>query len=412
MFDITNLGFWSHIRDHIMDVLLHPGREIQLFFSAIAITVALLASLLSQRILIRKYPPGSKHYLIAGNILPALLTPLLMIITLLIAAWLSILVVDIHQHTIAAFVKLAMVWFLARVLLLLAHRHFMAYFISSVMLVVALLSVTDLLAPTQASLNEITFESSTFHLSLLGAIKGIFSLVVLFWGAGVLGSTGENWIRRLHLTFNARELAIKFLRIALYFFAFVFTLNQMGVDLTALTVFGGALAVGLGFGLQKITSNFISGIILLFEKTIQAGDLISVGGEKGWVRQMAIRHTLIETSDGRELLIPNEDLITSKVTSWTYTNSHARAEIIISVEFGTDAELVRKLLIDLVHSYPHSLTDPAPACYLREFSDHGLQFQLVFWIPDIKTGMSAARSDVMYTIVKSFRENNIRFAKA
>jgi small-conductance mechanosensitive channel len=410
--DPTSSAFWLSILKGFEKIFTHPGMDIQLFFSAVAIAMAFLLSLLIQRLVLRKISTTSKHRWIATDLLPAILSPVLVIVGLLMASWVSIMVLPIHQRTIASFARIAFVWLIARLLLLIAQRHFMAYFISAVMLVLTLLSVTHLLAPTQASLNDISFETSTFRLSLLGAIKGTFTLIVLFWGAGILSKTGEKWLRKMTLSFNARELALKFMRILLYSVACVLTLNQMGVDLTSLTVFGGALAVGIGFGLQKITSNFISGIILLFEKTIQEGDLIEVGGEKGWVRQMAIRYTLLETFDGRELLVPNETLITGQVISWTYTNPRARVDITMTIVFNSDVNLVRTILIDAAKAHPHCVSDPPPNCYLTEFADRGFKFQLVFWIPDVKEGITASRSEVMGRIVGKFREHNIVFSVA
>ena len=412
MFDLTSSGFWIELNKQLLRAVTWPGVEIQLYLAVLALAIAKLAAMLTQRLLARKLHPSKKFSWIADSLLPEMLFPLLSVLLLIVAHWIATVTIPFKPAVIAGVIKIAMVCLIARGLLLIAQRHFIAYFVSGVMLVLVLLSVTNLLAPAQASLNEITFETSTFRLSLLGAIKGIFTLVVLFWGAGVLSHTGENWLRRMQMAFNARELAIKFLRIFLYFTAFVLTLNEMGVDLTALTVFGGALAVGLGFGLQKITSNFISGIILLFEKTIQANDLIEVGGEKGWVRRMEIRHTQIETADGRDILIPNEDLITGKVTNWTYTNTRARIDIVLSVVFDSDIDLVQKLMLQAARDFPTCISDPPPACLLKEFTDHGIQMQIVFWIPDLKTGMGAAKSDVMLRIIHAFRQNNVSFAKA
>lgn len=408
--DATGNDFWAIIHGQFVKIITRPGMDIQLMLSALAIAVALLFSLLLQRLAHRNFPRGHKYHWIAERLLPTLLSPTLCIIGLLLAAWVFKILLPFHVYTIAGFTKIAFVWLIARILLFIAQRHFMAYLISSVLLVLTLLSVTSLLEPTLASLNDITFEASNIRLSLLGVIKGVFSLIVLFWGAGILSKTGEQWLRNLNLSFNARELSIKFLRITLYAIAAVLTLNEMGVDLTALTVFGGALAVGLGFGLQKITSNFISGIILLFERTIQAGDLIQVGTDKGWVRQMAIRHTLIETSDGREMLIPNEDLITSRVTNWTYTNTRARVDITLTTEHATDPELVISLLLQTAKEHPSYVTDPSPAAYLTEINPTGMVFLLIFWIPDIKAGMNPAKSDVLSRIAAKFKANNIVFA--
>lgn len=405
--------FFTALKEYASSILYEPSMELQLFLSAAAIILAFPASILIQRIAKRKLQKSVKYGNMVNSILSSVTLPCMVLINLVGAAWIMKFVIPAtkYQHITTSLTKIALVWLIASTLLLVAHRHFIAYFISAIMLILTLLSVTDLLAPTLQSLGDIYFEMGKFHLSLLDIIKGVFTLIILFWGAGVLSKTGENWLRRSHLSFNARELAIKFLRIILYFLAFVFTLTQMGVDLTALTVFGGALAVGLGFGLQKITSNFLSGLVLLFEKAIEAGDLIEVGNEKGWVREMAIRHTLIETFDGREVLIPNEDLIIGKVTNWTYTNTRARIEIIITVTYDADVELARKLLIEAAKSHRLCISEPPPAANLRDFVDRGIQIMLVFWIPDVTQGMVSTKSEVMLKVISSFREAGIKFAE-
>lgn len=409
MNEIFNKTYWMNAYKWLLNLLTQQGLDIQLFLISVCTLVAVLASKLLQRVLRRKYTSGPNAW-IATNVAPEILTPAMVIFGLMVSMWVSSLFGNINRYLMAAVFRLAMAWLLARVLLLISRRHFIAYVMGTIILGLTLLSVTNLLAPATAFMDDVTLETSTFKLSLLGVTKGAFTLIFLFWGAGVLGKAGESWIRSMHFSFNARELSIKFLRIALYFAAMVLTLNQIGVDLTAFTVFGGALGVGLGFGLQKITSNFISGIILLFEKTIVAGDLIEVGNEKGWVRQMAIRHTLIETFDGREMLIPNEDLIIGKVTNWTYTNTRARAEIILTVTFESDVEKVIDLLLTTAKQYRLCLTNPAPICVVKEFTDRGTQLSLSFWIADVKAGLGIARSDVMRCIARNFREAGISFA--
>lgn len=410
MNSILEKSYWADAYKSLAAVLSQQGLDIQLLLVSLCILVAILSSKLLQRILVRKYPAGSSNAWIANRVAPEVLTPALVLFALMLATWIGSLFVTVNKPLIVGVLKIALAWAIARMLLLLSKRHFVAYVIGGVIVGVTLLDVTKLLTPALSFLENIKLETSTFQLSLLGIVKGVFTLVIVFWGAGALAKTGESWIRSLRFSFNARELSVKFLRIALYFVAIVITLNQMGVDLTAFTIFGGALGVGLGFGLQKITSNFISGIILLFEKTIVVGDLIEVGSEKGWVRQMAIRHTLIETFDGREMLIPNEDLIIGKVTNWTYTNTRARAEIILTTTYAADAEKVMELLLTTAKQNRKCLSNPEPICVIKEFTDKGIQYSLSFWIADIKTGLGIVRSDVMRAIVQRFKEVEIAFA--
>ena len=383
----------------------------QLFLALLAAVAAFFISMLVRRIVKRKLT-NSRYADMVNSALNSMLMPFTVILCLVAANWIGGMFPMLQAHNIIpSITKIALIWLICSILLLLSHKHFIAYFISGIMLVLTLLNVTGLLTPTLTALGKVGFETEKFHITLLDIIRGISTMVFMFWGAGVLTQSSERWLRRSHLSFNARELAIKFLRIILYFLAFVFSLTEMGVDLTALTVFGGALAVGLGFGLQKISSNFLSGIVLLFEKAIEAGDLIEVGNEKGWVRQMAIRHTLIETFDGREVLVPNEDLIIGKVTNWTYTNTRARIDITLTITYNSDVGLARKLLIEAAKVHRLCISEPPPAAHVREFTDRGIQIMLVFWIPDVNQGMVSSKSDVMLQIIQSFREHDIRFAE-
>ena len=401
------------VKNTLMSLLDDSSLDLQIFLSVIAFVAAFLGSIVIERIIRRKLKVSPKYTDIINSIISSVLLPFMVIMSLVAASWItSALMPALQTHVIiASLVKIALVWLIASGILLIAHKHFIAYFINSIMLAMTLLSVTGLLQPALDSFTRIAFDLGKFRISLLDILKGIFTLVILFWGAGALSKSGENWLKRSHLSFNARELAIKFLRITLYFLAFLFSLTEMGVDLTALTVFGGALAVALGFGLQKITSNFLSGIILLFEKAIEAGDLIEVGTEKGWVRQMAIRHTLIETFDGREVLVPNEELIIGKVTNWTYTNTRGRIDISLIVTYDADVELAQKLMIEAAKSHPLCISEPHPAANLREFGERGILIMLTFWIPDVTQGMVSSRSQVMIKIIHSFRTTGIKFAQ-
>ena len=411
---LSDTDLFIALKKSIMSVLASPGTEIQLFLSLIAIISGLLLSILIRRISIRKLNNSDiKHAEVIKKIIASMIPPFMVIMSLVAASWIAPFLVSGQQNhlVIANVTKIGLIWLISSALLLVTQRHFMAYFVSVIMLTMTLLDVTGLLVPTEASLREISIDTDKFHLSLLELIKGTFTLVVLFWGAGVFSKSCESWLRRTTLTFNARELSIKFMRLFLYFMAIVITLTGMGVDLTALTVLGGALAVGLGFGLQKVASNFISGIVLLFERTIEAGDLIEVGNEKGWVRQMAIRHTLIETFDGRDLLIPNEDLVTSKVTNWTYTNTRARIDITVTIKYDSDVELAQKLLVEAAARFKSCLLEPKPAAHLKEFTNIGINIMLIFWIPDVTQGMIAAKSDVMLDIINAFRKSGIQFSE-
>ena len=205
-----------------------------------------------------------------------------------------------------------------------------------------------------------------------------------------------------------KALINKAFQIFVYFFGFIIGLNVLGIDLTAFAIFSGAIGIGIGFGLQKITSNFISGLILLFEKSIENGDMVELSdGTYGLIRKTSARYTLLETFEGREMMIPNEDFIINRVTNWTFNNRKGRLQIDIGVAYESNIEKARELILEAAKEFPGSIDDPKPACYLKEFADSSVNFMLFFWLADVSKGRYQAKNDVMLSIWKKFKENNI-----
>jgi small-conductance mechanosensitive channel len=309
---------------------------------------------------------------------------------------------------IEAVMQLVIAYFLARCAMLLVKTKFISYLMVAVIMITAVLNVTGFMLPVTTFLDSFAFEIGKFRLSLLAFIHGIVILILVFWLAFISASTLESYLRRSSgMSYNARELTVKFFRLFVYFVALLITLSSIGVDLTAFAVFGGALGVGIGLGLQKITSNFMSGITLLLEKSIKIGDLIEIGGIFGTVKALQVRYTLVETIDGRELMIPNEELISSKVISWTHSNNRARVEIPVGVAYGSDVDLVKKLLVEAALEHPSCMHDQEVKCWLREFADNSLNFLLAFWVSDVREGRYGPQSDVMCAILSKFKAHNI-----
>jgi small-conductance mechanosensitive channel len=191
------------------------------------------------------------------------------------------------------------------------------------------------------------------------------------------------------------------------FLALLIGLNAVGIDLTALTVFSGAIGVGLGFGLQKIVSNFVSGIILLTERSIKPGDIIEVGGTHGFVTSLGGRYTALRARDGKEYLIPNETLITDRVVNWTYTSPFVRLDLKFGVAYGTDLRLVRRLAIEAAKETPRVQPSPEPVCHVTEFGDNGVNFLLRFWITDPANGVINVRSEIFLALWDRFVAHGI-----
>lgn len=264
--------------------------------------------------------------------------------------------------------------------------------------------VIDLLDSDKFSLKFSTVTVSTYDL-----FKGIMATFLMFWLAHVFTSTISSLIRRLH-SFRAsdRELLSKATTFLIYGLALLVAFEFVGLDLTALAVLGGAVGLGIGVGLQKITSNFISGIILLFEKSVEINDLVELDDNIfGLIKNLGGRYTLIETFEGKEIMIPNEDFITSRVTNWTYSNERGRIIVPIGVSYNSDLEKVQSLIIEAAMESDHCSKTPAPECYLREYGDSSVNFLLFFWVDDIVKGRYLPQSDVMLSIWRKFKEHNI-----
>lgn len=246
-------------------------------------------------------------------------------------------------------------------------------------------------------------------ISLYEIIRAIFAVFVLFWGAGIIATIVENQIKKLRsFRSSNRILLIKAFHFTIYFLAIFLLLDFIGIDLTALAVLGGAVGIGIGVGLQKISSNFISGLILLFEKSVEVDDLIELDdGIFGLVRNLGGRYTLIETFEGREIMVPNEDFITSRVTNWTFSDERGRIMIPIGVSYDSDLEKVQKLIVEAAEECQYCSSFKKPECYLREYGDSSVNFILSFWVDDIIGGRYLPQSDVMMHIWKKFKKNHI-----
>lgn len=256
---------------------------------------------------------------------------------------------------------------------------------------------------------SLTFEVGSVRISLYVALRALVVLALIFWTTAIVVDLVEKRIAKLgKMRASTRILVTKVLQIAIYVVAGLIALDMIGLDLTTLTVFGGALGIGIGFGLQKIASNFISGLILLLERSIEPDDLIELpDGTAGYVRKSTARYTLVETFDGREMLIPNEDFIVNRVTNWTLTTSKARIQFSVGVAYGSDLELAHRLILEAAREHPRTLPDPEPACFLLNFGDSSIDFTLLFWVEDIVAGRWGPQSDVMFAIWRKFREHGI-----
>jgi small-conductance mechanosensitive channel len=282
-----------------------------------------------------------------------------------------------------------------------------------VLLVVGFLSLDflEMLQPIKAFIDseDLSIHIGETRLSIYLMTKALITIVMFFLLTGIISEFGEKRIKAIKGIHSSNKALInKAFHIFVYFIGFLIGLNVLGIDLTAFAIFGGAIGIGIGFGLQKITSNFISGLILLFEKSIENGDMVELSdGTYGLIRKTSARYTLLETFEGREMMIPNEDFIINRVTNWTFNNRKGRLEINIGVAYESDIEKAMELILEAANEHSRCIHDPKPSCYLKEFADSSVNFMLFFWVADVSKGRYRTKSEVMLSIWRKFKEHDI-----
>jgi small-conductance mechanosensitive channel len=257
-------------------------------------------------------------------------------------------------------------------------------------------------------LDSFALKFGSTRISLLSIIEVVISVGIFLAVAIWLAAFIEARIKRsTYLQRNMQVILAKIAKPLLIFFAIIISLDAVGVDLTIFTVFGGALGVGLGFGLQRIASNFISGFILIFDKSIKPGDVISLGQSFGWVKELNARYVVVKDRDGVETLIPNENLITTEVINWSYSDPSVRLKVPLQISYHDDPEKAINLMVEAAKVCPRVLEDPAPVCRLMEFGDSGITLELRVWINDPENGVSNVRTDIYLAVWKAFQQEGI-----
>lgn len=292
---------------------------------------------------------------------------------------------------------------------MLANRE-LARMIAAGAWTLAALNIMGLLDPLMTVLDEAQLPLGEVEISVLDILTGIISFGFLMWLAFALSAVLEKRLQSADgVPPSIRALMTKFGKILLVSVAFLISLNATGIDLTALAVFGGALGVGIGFGLQKVVGNFISGIILLVDRSIKPGDVIETGGTYGTINRLAARYTSVITRDGTEFLIPNEDMITQPVTNWSHTHRLVRRKIPVQVSYESDVKKAMDLMVQAASEQARTLKVPEPRTLMKGFGESGVDLELRMWIDDPQNGVSNIASEVMVRIWDLFHENDIEF---
>ncbi|MEP1208736.1 MAG: mechanosensitive ion channel domain-containing protein [Rhizobiaceae bacterium] len=304
--------------------------------------------------------------------------------------------------------NLSLAWLVISVISRVIHSRQLSRWVAVLAWIIVALNLTGYLDPTTRALDSIAFHLGEVRLSALILIKSIALLIGLTWLATNTGNFVETRVKGMpDLTPSLQVLIGKFIKIFLVIAAVIVALNAVGIDLTVFAVFSGAIGVGLGFGLQKVVSNFISGVIILMDKSIKPGDTISLGETFGWIRELRSRFVSVVTRDGREFLIPNEDFITEKVINWSFTDKLVRLDVDFGVSYDSNPHDVSRYVIEAVESVERVSNQKRPVCWLTEFGDSSLNFRARFWISDPQNGLTNIRGIVMLAIWDTFQANNI-----
>jgi small-conductance mechanosensitive channel len=307
--------------------------------------------------------------------------------------------------------KLLLAWIIIGVCLQFVDNTVIRSLLTLTILIIAALSVFGILDETTGALDAIGFSFGHLRFSALSVLKGILSIFILFYIALFASAFLERKVLKSRtLTRSSQVLTIRVLRTALIVFAIVIGVTSAGIDLTAFLVFAGAIGLGLGFGLQKVVSNLVSGMLLLMDKSINPGDIIELEktGTYGWVNHITARYTEIVTRENKSYLIPNEDFITQRVVNWSHGSRLIRLDVKFGVHYDSDPRRVIDLTVAAAKIPARVVDTPEPTCNFAEFGENALNFTLSFWIKDAEQGIGNVKSEVMLALWDSLKANGIR----
>ncbi|WP_431323344.1 mechanosensitive ion channel domain-containing protein [Rhizobium sp. YTU87027] len=259
------------------------------------------------------------------------------------------------------------------------------------------------------ALDGVAVNLGAARLSMLLVLKAIVLSAALIWLAVLIGNVSSHWIQKsADLTPSLKVLISKLIKISFIGLAIAVALSATGIDLTALTIFSGAVGVGVGFGLQKVVSNFISGIIILLDKSIKPGDTITLGETFGAIRDLRSRFVSVITRDGKEYLIPNEDFISQQVVNWSFSSEFVRIEVVFGTSYDSDPHEVARIAVEAAKAIPRvASTHAPPVCWMTAFGSSSLDFKLRFWISDPSNGLTNVRGQVLMALWDAFKAAGI-----
>ena len=351
------------------------------------------------------YQFRSKKYLFA--LLRRLVFPLLLF------AWVgffTVIFIVIKQPwpLLSTAMSLTVAWFVIRIGSTFIDNPLISRTVAAVIWVIAALNILGYLSPVIGFLDNTKFNVGQTNISLYAVVSSLFSIAIFLWIAFALNKLVDNILKSTNnITPSARALLSKTFKFTLVAAAFIFGLSTVGIDLTAFAVVGGAIGVGIGFGLQKIFSNLVSGFILLLDKSIKPGDTINVEGSYGRVETLSARYVSVITRDGIEHLVPNEEMIINRVENWSYSHENVRLRIPVGVHYKADVNKAIELCLEAADEVDRVLKYPKPGCLLKGFGDSSVDLEIRIWVRDPMSGCSNVKSQVLLNVWNKFHEHKV-----
>ncbi len=375
----------------------------------VAIAGLLVAYYTSKWVRARFQPPASGHRLqrLLFRVIRRLAFPLTLAIWTAISTLAYELLAQPHS-TLSTINNLAIAWAMIRFASVFISNPTISRSLAALVWTIAALHITGYLPKTVGWLESIKLGADKDALSMYDVISSSLSVAAFVWLALIVSGMLERVFQNNpNLSLSSQALLAKISKFLLLTLAFLIGLNAVGIDLTAFAVFGGAIGVGIGLGLQKVFSNLIAGIILLLDKSIKPGDTIVINGRYGRVNRLSARYVSMITRDGTEHLIPNDELINTEVENWSYSDTNVRLRIPVGVHYQSNVKQAMELCIEAAKETPRVLKHPAPVCLLKGFGDNSVDLEQRIWVSDPMNGCANVKSAVMLRIWEKFHEHSI-----
>lgn len=415
MFDTAQ--FWQELMDMseslgtwLVEHVFTAELMIQLGIGVVGLVLAFYVGVNFSRWAIRRFPPVGSRYSLR-RVLVRVARRQAFPLALLLWVWGATLAYELLGEPHSALDKisaLAIAWSISRLFSAFISNPVASHSLATLIWSVAALQILGYLPKTVAWLDGIKLSEGKNGLSLYDLLSSLFSVAVFIWLALVIANLVERNLQHTSsLSASTQTLLGKVFKVVLLTLACLVGLDIVGIDLTAFALFGGAVGVGVGLGLQKVFSNLIAGFILLLDKSIKPGDTIVIDGKYGRVSHLSARYVSIVTRDGTEHLMPNDELINNKVENWSYTDPNVRLKIPIGVHYQTDVKQAIGLCEEAAREVSRVLQYPAPACLLKGFGDNAVDLELRIWIKDPMNGCSKVMSEVLLQVWERFHLHGI-----